>query len=412
MKPPNTSPLPPCSAWRDERRAFVSGCVRLAALPVASTFAAAAVATEPTRLLVGASREIKTLAEAARLVRGSTIIEVDAGIYPADVAVWHNVDVTVRAPSGRAILRAEGAAAEGKGIWVVRSSRVEVEGLDFIGARVPGANGAGIRFESGSLAVRDCAFGSNENGILTGNDRQAVLDIENSEFGYNGHGDGMSHNLYVGTIASLRVQGSWFHHARQGHLLKSRAGRNVIVYNRLDDGLGGQASYELEFPSGGVAIVMGNLIQQAATTENPHVVSYGTERLDWPDNELYLVNNTLVDGRAAGGVLLRAHPGTAVLRVVNNLFTGGNASLPNAAVGGEFSHNHRATPADLTVDGDGIVRLRSGSPLAHKASTQAGHAHGQRLLPSLEYAHPRRTRKRAESALSPGAFVPLAAPKR
>lgn len=43
----------------------------------------------------------------------------------------------------------------------------------------------------------------------------------------------------------------------------------MVLYNRLADGHGGRASYELEFPSGGTAVAMGNLIQQSATTDNP-----------------------------------------------------------------------------------------------------------------------------------------------
>jgi hypothetical protein len=93
----------------------------------------------------------------------------------------------------------------------------------------------------------------NENGILTGNQADTVLEIEDSEFGYNGANDGYSHNLYVGSIARLSVTGSYFHHAAIGHLLKSRAAINYVTYNRLTDEVDGTASYELELPNGGIA---------------------------------------------------------------------------------------------------------------------------------------------------------------
>ncbi|WP_214278495.1 hypothetical protein, partial [Escherichia coli] len=85
--------------------------------------------------------------------------------------------------------------------------------------------------------------------------------------------------------------GSYFHHGLLGHLLKSRAALNHILYNRLSDEIGGRASYELELPNGGVAVVMGNLIAQSSTTENPHVISFGAEGASWPQQALYLVNN-------------------------------------------------------------------------------------------------------------------------
>ena len=65
---------------------------------------------------------------------------------------------------------------------------------------------------------------------------------------------------YVGKIDKLTVNGSYFHHARVGHLLKSRAAQNHVFYNRLTNEEGGRASYELGFPSGGLAYVVGNWI--------------------------------------------------------------------------------------------------------------------------------------------------------
>ena len=256
------------------RRAFTRSCAALMAdtLPGFANPNMRGQAFDATgdsnRLRVGASRPVKTIAQAARLARAGTTIEVDAGEYAADVAVWEHDHVRVRAVGGRVVLHAAGKAAEGKGIWVVRASGMVVEGFDFQGAAVPSRNGAGIRLESGSLRVRDCSFMHNEMGLLTNNDPATVLEVENSEFAYNQRPDGHNHNLYVGQIARLSVTGSYFHLARIGHLLKSRAALNQIFYNRLTDEAGGTASYELEFPNGGVAYVVGNLIQQNIETDN------------------------------------------------------------------------------------------------------------------------------------------------
>jgi hypothetical protein len=262
---------------------------------------------------------------------------VDAGDYDGDVAVWRQDQVTVRAVGGRVRLRAQGAAAEGKGIWVVRAVGMRVEGFDFEGASVPARNGAGIRFEHGSLLVRDCRFLHNEMGLLTGNDAGSVLEIEDSEFAHNQRPDGHNHNLYVGRIARLSVKGSYLHHARTGHLLKSRAAVNEIHNNRITDEEGGAASYELEFPEGGVAHVVGNLIAQSRDTQNAILISYGAEGYRWPRNELLLEHNTLVNPLPVGGVFLRVAPGATVVRALHNRLVG--AGRLEEAGPGEYRGN-------------------------------------------------------------------------
>jgi hypothetical protein len=280
-------------------------------------------------LRVGPNRTIKTIADSAALARAGAIVHVDAGDYRADVAVWQKDNITIRAVGGRVRLLARGAAAESKAIWVVRAKGMRVEGFDFVGARVADKNGAGIRLERGTLSVQDCSFTDNENGILTSNDPQVELEVVNSEFGYNGYGDGQSHNLYAGTIARLSVTGSYFHHARVGHLLKSRAAENHIVNNRLIDGEDGTASYELEFPNGGVANVVGNTIGQSTRTENLQLISFGAEGYKWPRNTLHLANNNMANP-LRNGVLLKVAPGADAVQVMNNVVVG-YGSLPTGS---------------------------------------------------------------------------------
>lgn len=357
---------------------------------------------QPLHLQVGPQRAIHSLGEAARRLQGRRgLVEVDAGTYTADVAVWQSTEAVVRAVGGRVRRVAGGAAAEGKGIWVVRGSRLEVEGFDFAGARVPDANGAGIRFESGRLRVRDCSFVDNENGLLAGNDAPSELEIEDSVFGHNGHGDGQSHNLYVGAIARLKVTGSWFHHARGGHLLKSRAAHNLVLYNRLADGEGGQASYELEFPSGGVALVMGNLIAQSAETENLHIVAFGAEGYRWRDNRLVLVHNTLLDERPGGGIPLRVRPGGQVL-ALNNLLVGSRTGLAGTEAG-EGRGNLRVSWPDFAAGPGRWWRAPASRSAARPAAPER--FEGLDLLPSREPAEPVGTRPRSDRPTLPGALA-------
>ena len=350
---------------------------------------------------VGPDQATKTLASAAaRAVDGDTF-EVEAGEYRGDVAVWDKKNITVRAIGGRVRLIASGMAAEGKGIWVLRGGSMTVQGIDFTGARVPDKNGAGIRLESGRLTVRDCSFTDNQNGILTSNNPMVELDISDSEFGHNGYGDGQSHNLYVGEIAHLTVTGSYFHHAYVGHLLKSRAALNHILYNRLTDEIGGRASYELELASGGIAYVIGNIIGQGSQTENPHLISYGAEGYKWPKNELYLINNTLVDNRPQGGIFLRIKPGNVTVKAVNNLLVG--RGKLEAGGPGDYRNN-------FTVDWDAFeqasredYRLKRSAGLSGKV-VDAGFVNGQALMQEREYIHPRRTQQLVAASRHPGAL--------
>lgn len=270
---------------------------------------------------VGPDGDVPTIAQAARLARSGDTVEVQAGEYRGDVAVWPQKRLTVRAVGGRAVLVADGKSAEGKGIWVIRDGHFEVEGFDFVGARVADRNGAGIRFDHGTLIVRDSRFIGNENGILTSNDGKSTLIIESSLFEGNGHGDGYSHGVYAGRIARVEVRGSWFRDGRVGHLLKTRARESVIENNRLTDERG-NSSYELEFPNGGRARVVGNIIEQSEKTSNPVIVSYGAEGYKWPENELEMSRNVVVDLRSKEGVFVRVSPGDARAVLTDNLWVG------------------------------------------------------------------------------------------
>ncbi|WAC73997.1 hypothetical protein OU995_04495 [Roseateles sp. SL47] len=346
--------------------------------------AAAITATDRQVLRVGPGLRLRTLAAAAAEARPGCTIEVLAGDYRADVATWTQDDLTLRAVGGRVRLLANGAHAQGKGIFVCAGQRMSITGFDFIGARVPDRNGAGIRLERGSLTLRECRFEDNENGLLSANDPAISLDIERCEFGAIAPGEGRTHNCYVGSIGRLRVVGSYFHHGHTGHLLKTRAAVNHLFYNRLTDETG-RASFELEFPNGGLALVVGNLIQQSAATENYHLVAYGSEGLVGPRHELHLINNTLVDLRPAGGVYLRMAAGVQKVRLINNLLCGKRELPPGP--GWEQHHNYFVDPGALVAPERYDFALRPGSPLLGRA-VEPGVVDGQPLRPVAQYRHP------------------------
>ena len=173
----------------------------------------------------------------------------------------------------------------------------------------------------------------------------------------------------------------------------------------LADGTGGRASYELEFPSGGLAYVIGNVIAQSADTDNPIIVAYGAGGPYWPENALYLSHNTLVNDRHAGDFLkvwTEKFAGGVEVWAINNLTVGKGNFFPPAQ--GRFEGNHSASRAELITYAGLPLQLTNRSPLRGQVR-MPGSTHGLSLFPEAEFAAPVGTRPlRASSSLSPGAF--------
>lgn len=396
--------LPPTPDYLGEIRRAPDG--RLQALPETVAAAATARSLAPATMIVGPGEKITSLSEAARQARDGEVIEIRPGTYRGQPAVWTQDKLIIRGAAERPVMLADGKSAEGKAIWVVRGGRVQIENIEFRGARVPSLNGAGIRFEKGQLVVRNSGFFDNEMGILTANHADMSLEVVDSQFGDAPHTQGdLHHLLYVGAIARFSLRGSRFANGYLGHLVKSRARENHILYNMLVDGAGGKSSYELEFPNGGVAYVIGNTIGQSAGTDNPKMLSFGAEGGRWPENALYMAHNTLINDFHAGSfvhVWSDKLAGDVDVWLLNNLMVG-NGELFRPAQG-RFDGNRVVGRGELIEQGGVPVRLTTGSPL-RGAVRPPGEANEVALLPSAEFTFPVGTRPlRVGSRLAPGAF--------
>ena len=102
--------------------------------------------------------------------------------------------------------------------------------------------------------------------------------------------------MYIGHEKKFTLRWSSSHHAKVGHLVKSRADENHILYNRLMDEADGTSSYAINLPNGGTSYVIGNLVQQGPQTQNAAILAYGEEGTTNPKADLYVVNNTFVNG--------------------------------------------------------------------------------------------------------------------
>ncbi len=274
-------------------------------------------------LKVGPERKLTLPSQAAKLARKGDIIEIDAGIYRQDAAVWRANGLTIRGVGGMAQLISDGVTAKGKGIWVIVGHDTTVENIEFQGARVPSHNGAGIRQEGRNLTLRHCTFKNNENGILAGANPDSSILIEDSEFEGNGYGDGRTHNIYIGAIRNFTLRDSYSHDAKVGHLVKSRAQTTRILNNRLMDGETGNSSYLLDLPNGGQVEIRGNTLQQGPKAENGTLVSFGAEHKLLGLNSLVVEDNTFINDRRHGCRLLYVTPRISMpARVANNHFRG------------------------------------------------------------------------------------------
>lgn len=398
-----TESLPPSPNYHGEIRRGPDGQLRTVSATEAARKAEPAAAAT---MVVGPGERIATIGEAARLARDGEVIEIRPGTYRGQPAVWTQDRLVIRGSGERPVMLGDGQHAEGKGIWVVRGGEVRIENIEFRGARVPQFNGAGIRFERGHLSVRGCRFVDNEMGILTANFPEQTLEVIDSEFGEVPHHPGdLHHLLYVGAIGKFMLRGSRFSGGHLGHLVKSRARESHVLYNMLVDGQDGRASYELEFPNGGLVFVLGNAIGQSASTDNPTMIAYGAEGPRWPDNALYLAHNTLVNDRSAGDFLRvwkEKFPRGIDIWQINNLLVGPGNFFPPTL--GRVEGNYDARRSDLIAIGDTPLRLTNQSFLRGSVRPPAS-VRGVDLLPTAEFSYPVGSRPlHPSSRLSPGAF--------
>src|SRR5689334_2784148 len=183
-----------------------------------------------TVLSVGPGKPYSTIAAAVAAAQNGDTVEVQAGTY-TNQYVSINKNITLQGVGGMVSMVSSGLIPNGKAIFITNGN-ITINNFEFSGAQVADLNGAGIRYETGNLILNNCYFHDNEDGLLGGLSTTGNLTINNSEFAYNGRGDGQTHNLYVGNIGNLTIDNSYFHDANVGHEIKSRALNTTITNSR------------------------------------------------------------------------------------------------------------------------------------------------------------------------------------
>ncbi len=254
-------------------------------------------------LNVGSGSQFSTIAAAVAASHDGDTLQVQAGTYVNDFATI-NTRITLQGVGGMAHLLATVAPPDGKAILTTNTD-VTLDRLEFSGAAVPDENGAGIRYQAGNLVLTNSYIHDNQDGILGGGGATGSITIGNSEFAHNGIGDGRTHNIYIGDVASLAIDSSYFHDALVGHEIKSRAEQTTITNSRIQNGSNGTASYGIDLPNGGSTLIQGNVIQKGPASQNPVVIAFGEEGGVHAGSSLTVAGNTILndlDSRSARAV--------------------------------------------------------------------------------------------------------------
>jgi hypothetical protein len=318
-------------------------------------------------LHVGPGQDLKLPSQAAQAAQDGDVIEIDAGDYRGDVAVWKANDLVIRGVNGRPHLDADGSAAQGKAIWVTAGKDIRIENVEMSGCHVGDGNGAAIRAEGAGLVLSKVYIHDNEDGILTTDNGDSDVVIENSEFAHNGTTSGSTHGVYIGHVRSFTLRGSYFHDTETGHHVKTRALANYILYNRILDGPNGDASYSIDMSNGGRSYVIGNIIEKGPKAENFTLIAYAMEGPTNPVQELYVVGNTMIIDRSNGIFIRSRGPNPAF--VADNVFAGPGELMTGSA---KFVNNVLGNNAHADTD------------------PNSGGGQGNRTVADLRFADPTR----------------------
>lgn len=243
-----------------------------------------------------------TIDAAVTAVRdGDATILIAPGVY-RDCTVQTGGAITYRARVPGSVIF-DGGTCEGKAAFVLRGRASVVEGIVFRNMRVDDGNGAGIRIETGTLAVTNSMFLDSQEGILGGGHPTVRrIAIDHSTFSGLGQCDesvDCAHSVYLSIDGEVSITHSRFERGTGGHYVKLRAPRVVITDNSFDDSAGRDTNYMIDLSEGGSGTIARNTFVQGTHKENwTAFIMVAAERRSFSSAGLVIADNvaTLAPG--------------------------------------------------------------------------------------------------------------------
>jgi hypothetical protein len=365
---------------------------------------------------VGPTRTYKTPCAVSTLVANGDTVSIDysastgPGVgYYDDTCQWNASNLSLigvlNSNGARPVLNAAGLTdtsrtghiADRQGIWVFTGSNVTVENMEFENAAVSnadGANGAGFRSSGVNLTVLNSYLHNNQDGLLESNIAGSNIVIENSEFYQNGvsdkkltNGYGFTHNLYIGHCASLTFEYNYTHASNVGHLLKTRAAVNTILYNKITQE-NGTSSYDIDIPNGGTSYVIGNEVEKGPNAGNPALLSYFEEgaNANNPGQDLYVQNNTFVNQLGSGTFVI--DDSTSVAALLENNIWYGTGTVTNQSGATQTTNDSVSSNPSMFVGFSTYnynLSSTAGSPPVNSGTTPGSSTEGYSLNPNDQY---------------------------
>ena len=282
-------------------------------------------------IYVGPGEQYSSLEDVEDILEDGDVLEIVPGTYRQCITFYAD-NLVVRPkgwPDKNKKVRFQDVTCQDKAIFVVESDRIRIEGMEFINAKVPDHNGAGIKFNGKYLEVNDSYFFNNEVGIMTGNDFESEIVVHQSVFEGNGkEPPKWGHGLYVNDAKSLVVTDSLFVKQKTGHHIKSRAIYTEVSGNEIADGMDGNASYSIDIANGGSVLIENNIIQKGPLSDNiTTVICIGCEGGTNESKHITVRNNQFTNDTASDDVVFVRNLTSTKEQVEDNKFKGNKIIL-------------------------------------------------------------------------------------
>jgi hypothetical protein len=293
------------------------------------------VAGLATDLTVGPGKTFALPSDAARQAKPGDIIQIFPGRY-VDCANWDADDLVIEGVGPGVIIADK--VCDDKGLFVTRGRNITVRNITFTSAHAGNHNGSGIRAEGANLTVEASRFIADEDGILAGDNPASTIIVINSYFSGNGNCiAACAHGIYANHIALLHVENSHFVEQHVGHHIKSRAARTEIMGNTVQDGPFGSASYLVDLPNAGSAVISDNMFEKGPRSENKLVaISIGGEKSKGlnPAGDITIENNVFSNDAGIAVSFVKNYTDRVILLRANR-FSGTVTPLLDAADAGK-----------------------------------------------------------------------------